>query len=154
MFHVKHACAIIILNMETFTDWSVLKEKLDGKLDFPRTKRRQIWWCVIGKNIGQEQSCETGYERPVLVIRSFGSIFWGIPITSSDSEGKKAENPLYFKLDNTPYLNDQGEEKVLHGFLALHQMRVYDGRRLKRKLLKIDADLYSRIIKTLTNLLK
>lgn len=136
-----------------FDDWNIIKKSIHDKIDFPRAKARQVWWCVIGQNIGQEQSCTQGYERPVLVIKTFGNLFWGIPITSSDTEGKKALNPLYFRLEGTEYLNDKDEIKTLVGFLALHQMRVFDMRRLKRRILKIDTLVYDEVVKKLQRLL-
>jgi hypothetical protein len=138
---------------DKFHEWNSLKESLDILIDYPRTKRRQVWWCIIGKNIGHEQSCDKGFERPVLVIKAFGGLFWGLPITSSDPEGKKERNPLYYKLEGTLYTDASGVEKTLHGFVALHQLRVYDGRRLKRKILKIDSIIFDKIIEKLKQLL-
>lgn len=66
--------------------WNKIKEALREVVNFPRPKKRQVWWCVVGLNVGSEQSCGEGFERPVLVVKVFGTIFWGIPITSSDPE--------------------------------------------------------------------
>ncbi|OGG58240.1 hypothetical protein A3C86_03805 [Candidatus Kaiserbacteria bacterium RIFCSPHIGHO2_02_FULL_49_16] len=131
-----------------FDTWNTEKKHLDsiGELDFPHPKRRQVWWCSVGENIGSEQGVSEGFERPVLVLKVFGSMFWGIPITSSDPEGKKATNPLYFNLGGISYTNQNGEEKTLVGFIATHQMRSYDGRRLKRKLFKMDLELFNTIL--------
>ncbi len=140
-------------NDSKYYEWAIQKRNLNLIDNFPRPKKRQVWWCVIGKNVGSEQSCDEGFERPVLVVRVFGSIFWGIPITSSDPENKKETNPLYFKLEETQYTSNSGEIKTLHGFIALHQMRVYDGRRLKRKILKIDNKLFEKIIEKVRSLI-
>ena len=101
---------------------------------------------MIGLNVGSEQSCEEGFERPVLVLKVFGSIFWGLPITSSDPEGKKKMNPLYFALEGRTYANDE-ETKRLEGYVALHQLRVFDSRRLKRKILRLDILLFEEILR-------
>jgi hypothetical protein len=143
-----------IINDVVFDEWNLQKKKLHKILEYPRTKRRQVWWCVVGQNIGQEQSCSVGYERPVLVVKAFGGLFWGLPITSSDPEGKKALNPLYFKIEGIKYLNEDGVDKFLHGFVALHQLRVFDGRRLKRKLLKLDETMFQTITNKLSSYLK
>ena len=139
--------------MTPHNKWCKVKELLDRKTVYPRTKPRQIWWCTIGLNIGQEQSCDDGYERPVLVLKAFGGIFWGLPITSSDPAGTKAKNPLYFKIDGMPYINERGKQKVLHGFVAIHQLRVFDGRRLKRKILKIDVETFEKITAKIKDIL-
>lgn len=134
-------------------DWTIEKRNINRKENFPHPKRRQIWWCDIGVNVGQEQGCEDGFERPVLVVQVFGTIFWGLPITSSDPKGKKEKNPLYYKLDNIEYTTPNGKEKSLHGFVALHQMRVFDSRRLKRKILKMELEVFEPIVDKIRELL-
>lgn len=137
-----------------FDDWNLLKQSLHAKAAFPTPKRRQVWWCTIGQNIGSEQSCEDGYDRPVLVVKTFGSMFWGLPITSSDPTRKKHENTdLYYELDGHAYVNDKGDPKTLTGFIAFHQMRIFDSRRLKRKILRFDEPLFEAILKRLRRLI-
>jgi len=126
-----------------FDAWSNEKKTLHVRENYPRPKKREVWMCVIGKNIGQEQSCKGGYVRPILVLQVFGGLFWGIPITSSDPNGTKEKNPVYYKLDGMSYENEHGAEKELHGFLAFHQLRVLDSRRLKRKILRLDKKLFN-----------
>ncbi len=138
---------------EGLEQWSRTKEVLRELTNFPRPKKRQVWWCVVGLNIGSEQSCDEGFERPVLVIKVFGTIFWGVPITSSDPEKKKESNPLFYKIEGIPYITDGEKNKNLEGYIALHQLRAYDARRLKRRILRIDVDLFSKIISELKNLL-
>jgi len=139
--------------MQNFEDWIVVQEKLNNLKNFPHPKRRQIWWCVIGLNVGSEQSCSEGFERPVLVLKVFGSMFWGLPITNSDPEGKKLTNPLFYKIDGISYKTSSDREKTLEGYIALHQLRVFDSRRLKRKILRLDIKLFSIIKKEVQNLL-
>lgn len=111
--------------------WNKIKAELNAKTTFVRPKRRQVWWCVIGLNVGSEQSCTEGFERPVLVLKVFGSMFWGLPITSSDPDKKKEENPLFYRIEGIPYSTDDGREKNLEGYIALHQLRCYDSRPTK-----------------------
>ncbi len=134
---------------EGLDEWHKLQDSLNKRTDFPRPKRRQVWWCAVGYNIGSEQSCTIGFQRPVLVLRVFGSIFWGLPITSSDPEGKKDDNPLFYKIEGIPYLSPSGEKKNLEGYVALHQLRAYDSRRLQRKILKMELGLFELILREL-----
>jgi len=136
-----------------FDGWNKLKIKLDAVVDFPRPKRRQVWWCVIGLNVGSEQSCSEDFERPVLVLKVFGSMFWGIPITSSDQDNKKKGNPLFYKIEGISYSTSDGRTKKLQGYIALCQLRIFDSRRLKRKLLKLDIDLFDTIEQKVRGLL-
>lgn len=131
---------------EGFEQWNKLKIQLNERTSIVRPKRRQVWWCAIGLNVGQEQSCGEGFERPVLVLRVFGSIFWGVPITSSDPNSTKEVNPLFHKIDGISYLTESGKQNTLHGFVALHQLRAYDSRRLMRKILKMDTKLFDLVL--------
>ncbi len=139
---------------EGFQEWHKLKISLNERGSVVRPKRRQVWWCAVGLNVGQEQSCGEGFQRPVLVLRVFGSIFWGLPITSSDPNGTKEMNPLFHKIDGITYLTENGEEKTLHGFVALHQIRAYDSRRLMRKILKMDIKLFDVILTKVRGLVR
>jgi mRNA-degrading endonuclease toxin of MazEF toxin-antitoxin module len=132
-----------------FDVWNVEKKQLHARENFPRPKRRQVWWFSIGQNVGQEQSCADGFGRPVLVVAVFGNIFWGLPITSSDPDGKKARSPLYIKLDGMKYLDELFVEKTLHGFIALRHLKSFDSRRLVRKLTRLDNATFDSIINTL-----
>lgn len=136
-----------------FDSWNEQKKKLHKIENAPKTKRRQVWWCVVGKNVGSEQGCVEGFERPVVVIKSFGKVFWGIPITSSDPEKKKEGHPLYVKLEGISYKDTNGIEKTLEGFLSIHQMRVFDNKRLKRKILKMDIELFEKILRKIRSFL-
>jgi hypothetical protein len=139
---------------EGYDEWNLLKRQLNAKVNFPRPKQRQVWWCAIGLNVGSEQSCEKGFERPVLVMQVFGSMFWGLPITSSDSNENKDRNPLFYKIEGIPYATATKEyRKTLKGFVALHQLRAYDGRRLKRKILKMEIVLFEKILKKVKGLI-
>ena len=138
---------------DVFDSWNAEKRRLNALTKFPHSKRRQVWWCNIGQNIGHEQSCSVGFQRPVLVVAAFGNIFWGLPITSSDSAGKKSKDPLYIQLDETSYIDENGLEKVLHGFIALRQLRAFDSRRLIRKIARLDVDTFDGIVKRVRDLI-
>ncbi len=133
--------------LNRFDVWNIEKKILHSRENFPRPKRRQIWWFAIGQNLGQEQSCSEGFERPVLVVAVFGNIFLGLPITSSDPDGKKARSPLYIKLEGMKYTDEAGREKTLHGFIALRHLRSFDSRRLIRKLTRLDVNTFDTIIR-------
>jgi mRNA interferase MazF len=117
-----------------FDKWNEIKKKTDAKIIKPNCKKGEIWWCVIGKNIGVEQGCKSGlFNRPVLVIRVFNSkMFWGIPITSSDEKSKKENSKYYYNLQSV---------RKIKGFASLSQMRLFDNKRLIRKITKIEREI-------------
>ena len=83
---------------ETFTDkyvkdfdeWHKVKKKIH-KTNFDKFyKKREIWWCKLGVNIGFEQD-GTGdeFERPVLILKGFSkNICLIVPLTTSQKNNK------------------------------------------------------------------
>jgi len=85
----------------------------------------------------------------VLVIKVFGTVFWGLPITRSDPWKSKKRSALFYMLEDMTYENQSGETKVLTGYVALSQLRTFDARRLSRKILKLDAKTGDAIVRKL-----
>jgi mRNA interferase MazF len=105
---------------KNFDDWNEVKKKVE------RNKRIEIregsvWMCSFGLNIGYEiNGKHEQYERPALIIKSFG-IGGGIvlPLTSKDKKGKYV----------VP-LNDISN-------INLTQIRYLDSKRFRRFLFEI-----------------
>ena len=55
-----------------FEAWSKLKITLDCEHNAPVFNEREVWWCCIGVNIGDESNGKNRlHNRPVLVLRKF-----------------------------------------------------------------------------------
>ena len=80
---------------KNFNQWSELKKDLDLREKLPTFKQREIWWCHLGLNIGDEENGKNEkYHRPVLVLKKFNNrLFLGVPLTTQIKE-----NPYYHKL--------------------------------------------------------
>jgi len=104
-----------------FDEWNLQKKKIDADIVLADFHEREIWWCAIGVNVGSEQHSESGdFGRPVLVVRRFTrDVFWGIPFTT-----KIKDIGFRFRFTLEGVEND----------LLLLQMRVYDRKRLLRKI--------------------
>lgn len=65
---------------------NVDKRNIDAGLFY---NPREIWWCSLGINVGVETDGKhENFERPILVLRKFNKyMFWGIPMTSQESQG-------------------------------------------------------------------
>jgi mRNA interferase MazF len=70
--------------MKDFTTWNALKTQLNDRSDAPRFDERDVWWCSIGANVGDEEDGKSHlFSRPVLVVRKFNAhLFWGVPLTT------------------------------------------------------------------------
>ena len=73
-----------------FNNWNEEKKKLHyKKADELPFHEREVWWCSIGVNIGDEQDGKNElFERPVLVIRKFNrKLAWVLPMSTKAKPG-------------------------------------------------------------------
>ena len=84
-------------------------------------KEREVYWCSLGENIGDEENGKgEGFRRPILIFKKFNNrVFWGIPMST-----KNKENVYYLKV----ILKDV-EQSVI-----LSQLRLLDTKRLDTKI--------------------
>src|SRR5436189_4340574 len=81
-----------------FDRWNRHKKKANDAADRPFYHAREIWWCAVGVNVGNELD-GTGkeHDRPVLVIRPFNAeTFFG-----SRSLGIRASAATTFLLEKS-----------------------------------------------------
>ena len=107
-----------------FNSWNILKQELDFRTNFPTFKQREIWWCHLGLNIGDEENGKGAkYARPILIFKKFNNhLFWGLPLTTKIKE-KHYYHKILFK----------GKEQSI----MLSQFRILEVRRLTTKLGRI-----------------
>ena len=66
------------------------KKKVNDAADRPFYHAREIWWCAVGVNVGNELD-GTGkeHDRPVLVIRPFNAeTFFGLALIGHPRVGR------------------------------------------------------------------
>jgi mRNA interferase MazF len=115
-----------------FTDWHILKTKLqksDKRLFF---QERDIWLCSIGLNLGHEEDGkQERFLRPVIVFRKFtADLFWGIPLTTKIKLGS-----YYYQLN----VNGKNTSAMIF------QMRILDRTRILRKIWTLPASQFKEI---------
>ncbi len=123
-----------------YEGWHRLKTKLNAQAQAPTIHEREIWWCSIGANIGEEMEGKSElFSRPVLVVRKFSQRrFLGAPTTT-----KVKDYPFYHPFQ-------------FHGkaqCLVLSQLRVWDSRRLTRKMGEVSPKQFGEIREALKALL-
>ncbi len=112
-----------------FDNWTAIKKESHGKEGRTLFKERDVWWCKLGVNIGDEQDGKGEFFlRPVLVIRKFNKrVFIGLPFSTI----VKDNNPFYHKF----------EFKGRTQSVILAQIRLLDARRLEDRMGKVsDSD--------------
>ena len=123
--------------MKEFDRWNKHKKRIHDTTPRPNYHAREIWWCSLGVNVGNELD-GTGkeYDRPVLVIRPFNAeTFFGIALIGHERSG-----PYYFPLGK---IDDR--EAVAN----LSQVRLFDTKRLIRKTGMLDERTFRELGKAL-----
>ncbi|MFT6386582.1 MAG: mRNA interferase MazF [Rickettsiales bacterium] len=115
-----------------FDKWSELKKRLDSKKNIPAFKQREIWWCHLGINIGDEENGKNHvHSRPILILKKFNNhIFWGLPLTT-----QVKEKPYYHKI----------EFKDNQQCVMISQLRLWDVRRLTTRIGKLTSQQFDEI---------
>lgn len=116
-------------NMQEFDTWNEKKKNIHNIQQCPMFLEREIWWCSLGINVGDEQDGKgKNFTRPVLVLKKFNhNLFVGMPMSTKIKESK-FYHKMYFK----------GKQQSV----ILSQIKLMDARRLKDKMGRInDADL-------------
>lgn len=119
-----------------FDNWNREKKKInryDGPVLF---HEREIWWCSIGLNVGDEQDGKNDlFERPVLVVKKFNKgLALVVPLSSQEKTG-----PYYFKISH--------DDKNFT--IILSQVRLISTKRFQRKIRRITDDVFAEIMKEL-----
>ena len=119
-----------------FDRWNEKKKSVEVRHEVVDFASREIWWCVIGMNIGSEQHSQSeDFSRPVLIINRFTpDMFWGVPLTT-----KVYDAPYRFR-----FVVDGTENDAL-----LLQMRAFDRKRLVRKICFMKKNEFRDMIRTI-----
>lgn len=116
-----------------FNKWNEEKKKLENASpDNLIFHEREIWWCSIGINLGDEQDGKNElFERPILVLRKFNNkICWALPMTT------QAKTGIYY---HTLKHNGQTFSVILS------QMRLLSIKRFRRFIRKISVGQFRKI---------
>jgi mRNA interferase MazF len=109
---------------KNFDAWCKEKQTLEESGRAPRFHEREIWWCSIGINIGDEENGKNAlFERPVLVIGKFNKeIALVLPMST-----KSKVNPYYHAIEY---------DGVIFSVM-LSQIRLVSAKRFRRFIRKI-----------------
>ncbi|MBI2096022.1 MAG: type II toxin-antitoxin system PemK/MazF family toxin [Candidatus Taylorbacteria bacterium] len=105
-----------------FSKWLVLKKSIHEVVGTALFHEREIWWCMLGANVGFEiDGGGEDFERPVIIVKKFNlDTCIVIPLTAKPKTGK-----YYFSVDIV-----DGRNAVA----VLSQIRLIDRKRLVEKI--------------------
>ncbi len=128
--------------MKDFDSWNKEKKTLENVgHDILAFHEREIWWCSIGINLGDEQDGKNElFERPVLILKKFNNkVAWVLPMST------KPKNGIY-------YHNLEYEGKVFT--VILSQLRLTSVKRFRRFVRKISPHQFELIQNKLIKFIK
>ncbi|HEY1041287.1 MAG TPA: type II toxin-antitoxin system PemK/MazF family toxin [Candidatus Paceibacterota bacterium] len=127
--------------MKEFKMWSRVKMSINEYNHIRRVHERDIWWCSMGVNVGDELDGKgQEFGRPVLVMKQLSArMVLIVPLTSSQSEHK--------------YRLDVGYVKRERSKIILSQIRVVDTRRFMERITILDKKTFGAIQKAARELL-
>lgn len=119
---------------KNYLKWYRLKAELNRKEFTGNFSEREVWWCSVGVNIGNEQDGKNElFERPVLIFRKFGRLtFQGIPLSTTIRSGSYYHSISINETD---------------GVLLLNQARLLSVKRLQRRMGRVTKDTFRDIQK-------
>ncbi len=123
-----------------FIDWIHVKININEKERSSQIKEMEVYWCALGENVGDEENGKgNDFCRPVLVFKKFNNnIFWGMPMST-----KNKDNPYYIKV----ILKDVRQSVIIS------QLRLFDTRRLDKKIGYISREDFVAIKDSVINLI-
>ncbi len=123
-----------------FDQWIGKKKELNFKKGALNFKEREIFWCALGHNIGDEENEKNlVFSRPVLILKKFNkNLFWGITLTT-----KIKDNPYYIKFS----FKDMDQSAMIT------HLRLFDSKRLCNKLSQLNLSDFIRIKDSIKNCL-
>jgi len=126
-----------------YDKWNAIKKDISKNNKEINFNQKEIFMTYVGYNIGFEQNGDRNknYLRPVLVYKKFSKyLFLGIPLTTTQKDSR-----FYYSF------NFKGD-KISTAILS--QARVFDSKRLKYRMGKINSLDFKTLIekfKTLTD---
>ena len=128
---------IIKVMEKDFDNWNNLKKNINNR-DLIYVSEREVWFCSVGLNVGSEQDGKNeNYERPVLVIKKVTpNTLIGVPLTSNKKKGS-----WYIPIAS------------MDSSAVITQIKLFDTRRLTRKMRLISVDEFELVKNAIKNYL-
>ena len=123
--------------VKDFDRWNKAKKRIDDDARRPFYHVREIWWCAVGVNVGNElDGTGNHHDRPVQVIRPFNAeTFFGVALVGHQRTGR-----YYFSVGRI------GDRDAVAN---LSQARLFDSKRLIRKIGTLEEDTFRELAKAL-----
>ncbi len=129
------------MHSKDFDSWNIQKKEVHSNGKNKLYHSRDVWWCLLGTNVGFEQD-GNGEERqrPILILKGFSKqVCLVIPLTASQKKN--------------PYHRPLGLVDGKESFAIISQIRLIDTKRLINKIMRINKETFEEIRKAVKDLL-
>ncbi len=122
-----------------FWEWHQKKQQIHDSEGTALFQEREVWWCILGANIGFEQDGRSDlFTRPVVILAKFNlNACLIVPLTAKPKKGK-----YYFEV---------GEIDRRKAVAVLSQLRFIDRKRLADKITTLDKDTFKILSRAVVN---
>lgn len=105
--------------------WIKIKTSVSERQGRPTINEREIWWCRVGENVGEETNGKSSaFSRPVLVLKKLTRYsFVGLPTSTVQKSGS-----WYVPIDLSGKKSN----------VMIHQVRIFDAKRLTTMIGRLD----------------
>jgi mRNA interferase MazF len=125
------------MHIKDFDKWNEKKKKIEER-EILYFEQRQIWWCNLGVNIGNEQDGKgENAQRPVLIIKKYNT-------------EQALIVPLSTQIKTHP-LRYIFTFKGIEQNALLSQVKVISSKRLVRKMGKLPSNIFTELKSRLKN---
>lgn len=126
--------------IKDFDKWNTQKKGTDARQNRAPFRERDVWWCSLGTNVGDEQDGKGRFfSRPVLVLKKFNKhIFLGIPLSTI-----LKDNRFYHRI----------HFKGIDQSAVLSQLRLLDAKRLENRMGDLPSHEFERVKEKLKELI-
>jgi mRNA interferase MazF len=125
-------CAAHVRMEKDFDRWNEIKRATDAADETARLYFREgeIWWVRLGHNVGYEANGKSReFTRPVVVLKKYNQYsFLALPLTTVPKPSR--------------YRCSVGIVDGKRAFATLSQLHNIDSKRLVKKLMRLDADIF------------
>ena len=123
-----------------YDTWNKQKKILSKRKNPPDFNLRDIWWCHLGTNIGDEENGKGEQSlRPILVYKKFNRrIFLGIPLSSKVKYGQHHHILSFHNKEQTALIT---------------QIKLIDQKRLLKKMGRLSEQQYQGLKEKITEML-
>jgi len=126
--------------MTSLDEWSLVKKKITTcERRLPYFKEGEVWWCMLGENVGVEVNGKgSRYTRPVIIMRKFSQhSFFALPLTTKRRFGSWYVSFRYREILQTAMLSQSQTVSAIRLDRRIGMLAKRDLKKVQEALLRL-----------------